>query len=293
MSQSANNREHPISTEIDGRLLPGLTWREQGELALLNHNSIPILLQAQYLVKVLRSDTFARSEQLRRLLHWLGERSFVEHPNVPTEQEVAASVLGRVDFDPQTDSLVRKEMSRLREKLSRYYQGEGARDAVQIVTGGGYLLRCQERHPGLTLEPPSRGAQCLLVLPMTADGMSVTEGRKLQEEIQFRLTRDSQLELVSPTTARRYANHPGDVREFASQCGADYVLEGSSWRSEEGFEAVLWVVDGQSGRTSRACRSGSVSVEQLSSALVEQVLGVLSRQWSPDSTMTAIPVGRS
>jgi TolB-like protein len=112
---------------------------------------------------------------------------------------------------------------------------------------------------------------------MTADGMSVMEGRKLQEEIQFRLTRDGRLELVSPTTARRYADHPGDVREFASQCGADYVLEGSSWRSEAGFEAVLWVVDGQSGRTSRACRGGSSSVEQLSTELVDQVLGVLIR----------------
>lgn len=234
-------------------------------------------MQERYLMKVLQSDTFARSEQLRRLLHWLGKRSFVEDPEVPTEQEVAASVFGRPDFDPQTDSLVRKEMSRLREKLSRYYQGAGASDRVQIVTGGGYLLRCQERYPRASQDPPVRGAQCLLVLPMSADGMTVLEGRKLQEEIQFRLTQDGRWELVSPTTARRYADHPGDVREFASQCGADYVLEGSSWRSEAGFEAVLWVVDGQSGRTSRACRSGSASMEQLSSALVEQVLGVLSR----------------
>jgi len=246
----------------------------------LNHISIPLPTQERYLQKVLHSDTFARSEQLRRLLQWLGERSLVENPEVPTEQEVAAGVLGRTDFDPQTDSLVRKEMSRLREKLSRYYSREGAKDAVQIVTGGGYLLRCQDRHPGANQEPLARGPQCVLVLPMTSDGMSVLEGRKLQEEIQFRLTQEGRMELISPTTARRYAEQPGDVRDFASQCGADYVLEGSTWRSEGGFEAVLWVVDGQSGRTSGACRGGSASVEELSSELVQQVLGVLSREES-------------
>ena len=234
-------------------------------------------MQERYLVKVLQSESFARSEQLRRLLLWLGERSFVECPVVPTEQEVAAGVLGRIDFDPQTDSLVRKEMSRLREKLSRYYYGEGAKDAVQIVTGGGYLLRCQERHPGASQEPTLEGVRCLLVLPMSADGMTLSEGRKLQEEIQVQLAQDGRLELVSPTTARRYADQSGDVREFATQCGADFVLEGTSWRSGDGFEAIVWVVNGQSGRTSRACRGGSSSVEQLSSDLVQQVLGVLNR----------------
>lgn len=69
-----------------------------------------------HLEKVARSVTFCRAGQLRSLLIWLGERSLGAHKIAPAEKEIAAAVLNRKDFDPQTDSLVRKEMSRLREK---------------------------------------------------------------------------------------------------------------------------------------------------------------------------------
>src|SRR5690242_20239890 len=60
--------------------------------------------------QVLSSATFARADQLRRLLAWLGERSLRPDSVVPTEKEIGKVVLLRKDFDPQTDSLVRKEM---------------------------------------------------------------------------------------------------------------------------------------------------------------------------------------
>src|SRR5262249_11818126 len=74
------------------------------------------------------SATFARAEQLRNLLEWLVYRSLNANAEPPTEKEVGELALNRKDYDPQTESLVRKEMSRLREKLARYYEREGAHD---------------------------------------------------------------------------------------------------------------------------------------------------------------------
>ena len=44
------------------------------------------------------------------------------------------------NFDPQTDSLVRKEMSRLRGKIRDYYGKEGRDDAVRIRNKDAYHL---------------------------------------------------------------------------------------------------------------------------------------------------------
>lgn len=61
-----------------------------------------------HLDRIASSVTFARAEQLRRLLQWLGDRSLQGSSVLPTEKEIGEIVLRRKDFDPQTDSLVRK-----------------------------------------------------------------------------------------------------------------------------------------------------------------------------------------
>jgi hypothetical protein len=113
---------------------------ERGNSAGLNP-SVPAGLRRDHLNKVVSSAAFARAEQLRRLLAWLGGRSIESNPVPPSEREIGKTVLRRKDFDTQTDSVVRKEMSRLREKLRLYYSTEGARDRVRIHYEGGYLLR--------------------------------------------------------------------------------------------------------------------------------------------------------
>src|SRR5688572_13297499 len=85
--------------------------------------TIPTGFKAVYLEKIAASRTFARSAQLRRLLQFLGERTLSDDAG-PTEYDVAFQVLNRgPEFDPRSDSVVRKEMSRLRAKLADYYAG--------------------------------------------------------------------------------------------------------------------------------------------------------------------------
>ncbi len=105
-----------------------------------SHEEVPDSIRRAHLVKVIGSITFARAEQLQRLLKWLGERSLGAFPVPPSEKEIATNVLNRKDFDPQSDSVVRNEMSRLRDKLDRYYSSEGWEDEIRIVSNRGYLI---------------------------------------------------------------------------------------------------------------------------------------------------------
>jgi hypothetical protein len=184
---------------------------------------IPESLCRAHLGKVTGSVTFARAEQLRRLLTWLVERSLAPSPIAPSERQIAIAVLSRNDFDPQTDSLVRKEMGRLREKLARYYLFEGLNDEICIRTGGGYLLGFERR--GGTY--PGSRRSCWLVLPFRSNPEMEDFSDQFLEELLFVLGKPAEREVVARTTALAYRGRTGDVRQFAAECGADFVVEGS------------------------------------------------------------------
>jgi len=229
-----------------------------------------------HLERVTSSATFARAEQLRRLLGWLVERALAPGARPPTEKEIAETILRRRDFDPQTDSLVRKEMSRLREKLAQYYAREGARDRVRICHSGGYLLAFE--WAGL-VDEATAGADllCLLVLPFRSHPDLAAQANRLAEELTVGLGELGCAALVSPTTALSYAGRIGDVRAFAAECGADHLVEGSLEWSDTQLRATLWLVDGRSGRTERPARFSAADAEALARPAVSWLYEEIAR----------------
>ncbi len=230
---------------------------------------VPDPLCRRYLERVSRSVTFARAEQLRRLLKWLGEQSLSPDAAPPTEKEIAEAVLNRKDFDPQTDSLVRKEMSRLREKLSQYYRSEGLQDEIGIGASSGYQLRFERRR---NVDAAS-GRSCWLVLPFRSSVELTEEGERFLEEMLVALGEPGGPELVASTTALGYRGRTGDVRHFAAECGADFVVEGSLRRRGELMEATLWLIDGQNGRARRSSRITGASCADLARSIAVWLLG--------------------
>ncbi len=213
-----------------------------------------------HLQRILTSATFARAEQLRRLLAWLGERSLSPEALPPAEKEIGEIVLGRKDFDPQTDSVVRKEMRRLREKMQQYYATEGARERVRIVSTGGYRFRfVWSEESGRSL---SSGRPCVLLLPVRSLPGVAGQAARLFEEVLVRVAEMGTAQLVAPTTARSYRDRVGDVRDFAAQCGADFVVEGDLALDTE-LRLTLWFVDGISGRAERPGRFTGSDVDEL------------------------------
>jgi hypothetical protein len=86
------------------------------------------------LVAVLASEAFAKSQNLARLLSYLCGKYFDGRTCDLKEYNIGVEALGRpTDFDPTTNSVVRVELHRLREKVKRHYETEGLHDAVVIV----------------------------------------------------------------------------------------------------------------------------------------------------------------
>src|ERR1051326_4010325 len=87
----------------------------------------------QELEKILASEAFTRSERLRSFLKFTVERSASGRQDQLKEYVIGLEVYRKgASFDPRSDSTVRVEASRLRNKLREYYADEGREDPVRI-----------------------------------------------------------------------------------------------------------------------------------------------------------------
>lgn len=109
---------------------------------LESRHEIGVEERRRALEEVASSRTFARSEQLRRLLLFLGEAELGNRPESLTEYHIAERVLGRKDFTPTDDSTVRNRTFALRKKLQEYYEEENRGAPVRVeLSKGSYRPR--------------------------------------------------------------------------------------------------------------------------------------------------------
>jgi predicted ATPase len=94
-----------------------------------------------HLEKILSSDVFKAAGSLRELLRFTVSETMAGRGGDLKEYLLGATVLERGDsFDPKADPIVRMQMRRLRERLERYYAGEGRYDLVLIdIPKGTYM----------------------------------------------------------------------------------------------------------------------------------------------------------
>jgi TolB-like protein/Tfp pilus assembly protein PilF len=95
------------------------------------------------LERVLASPEFVNAPRLQRFLRHIVEATIAGRGGELRAYAIAVDVFDRpADFDPQTDSLVRVEAGRLRQKLQAYAQGPGKDDPLRItLPKGGYVPR--------------------------------------------------------------------------------------------------------------------------------------------------------
>src|SRR5262249_34632665 len=99
------------------------------------------------LTKILSSTSFASSPRMNRFLKYVVETTLEGKGALIKEYVIALEVFDKSDaYDPREDSTVRSEASKLRARLSRYYENEGQEDPVIIsVPKGGYVPVFQGR----------------------------------------------------------------------------------------------------------------------------------------------------
>jgi len=101
----------------------------------------------QEVEKLTNSHILHGSESLCKLLQYLAKQA-LDHPGEPPkEYQIATEVYGRrADFDPQSDSTIRVQAGRLRQKLAEYYGAEGVADPIVVkLPKGSYHLSFEDR----------------------------------------------------------------------------------------------------------------------------------------------------
>ena len=92
------------------------------------------------LPRVLQSPEFARTTRMKGLLEFIVTRVLEGREDQLTSTIIAAQVFQRQTFNPESDSIVRTEASRLRQRLHEYYSHSGRRERVVIMLGKGDYL---------------------------------------------------------------------------------------------------------------------------------------------------------
>jgi TolB-like protein len=106
------------------------------------------------LQKILASRTFRAAHGQKRFLAYAVEEVVAGNAQLLKEYVIATDALGRdVAFDPRLDPIVRTAARKLRAKLAKYYEVEGANDPLRIeLPKGSYVPVFQEAPPAA---PPS------------------------------------------------------------------------------------------------------------------------------------------
>jgi len=93
----------------------------------------------EQLERVLQSRTLQGSESLKSFLKYVALKSINESTDQLKEYTIATEVFGRNNnFSPRSDSVVRVQAGRLRQKLQEYYATEGRADKVLIELPKGH-----------------------------------------------------------------------------------------------------------------------------------------------------------
>src|SRR5215831_20276316 len=100
--------------------------------------------------KILSSPVFANSPRMSRFLRFVVETTLDAKSESIKEYVIAIEVFEKAeDYDPQADSTVRTEATKLRSRLARYYDAEGREDPVVItIPKGSYVPKFADRNNG-------------------------------------------------------------------------------------------------------------------------------------------------
>jgi len=99
--------------------------------------------------RIAASPEFQRASRLRAFLAYVVDRKLADCPDEITEVLIGHRVFGLpIDYNPGDNSIVRTQARTLRDRLERYFRGEGAHEPVILeIPRGGYVPVFHLREP--------------------------------------------------------------------------------------------------------------------------------------------------
>ena len=144
-------------------------------------------------------------------------------------------------YDPKSDPIVRVEAGRLRRRLDRYYHGEGAAAAFEILLDkGSYVPVLRARAPAAV----AIGAQpTVVVLPLPPAGSAAADLRSaagFADEIAQTLSRLPRLRVFGPESSIA-ADVAASTAEASKRLGIDWIVRGR-WPDDSRRTLLLEVI---------------------------------------------------
>jgi serine/threonine-protein kinase len=239
-----------------------------------------------------RSVAFRHSAQLRRLLRHLVLHAQRGEESALREIAVGVAALGRDarTFDPKSDPIVRTEARRLRAKLAAYYASEGSNDAITIeLPKGSYVPIIRAR---LARESIGPSVAVLPFVNFTGDAAREPFCDALTDELIDALAQLEGLRVVARTSAFRFKNQRGDIRDIAMQLGVSMVLEGSVQATAGRMRVIAQLIAASDGTHawSQAFDAGVADLAAVQETLADEIVRSLERAGALAAPMRQRPV---
>ena len=95
----------------------------------------------QQIHRIIHSTTFRNALTLQQLFQFVADKAITGTTETLKEYTIGVEAFGRKqDFDPKTDTIVRVQIHRLRQKLKEYYDAEGSHDPILVEIPKGHYL---------------------------------------------------------------------------------------------------------------------------------------------------------
>lgn len=107
--------------------------------------------------RILKSDQFLQSRRRQRFLEYIVNETLAGRGDRLKGYNIAREAFDRPEeFDPNTDSIVRMEAGRLRDRLREYYEGDGRDNPIRIELPKGTYTPQIEFRQAIGTTPPDR-----------------------------------------------------------------------------------------------------------------------------------------
>jgi TolB-like protein len=196
---------------------------------------LPALIEVT-LERVIASKTFRRSQRHRQFLTHVVRAALDGHRDRLKEVVIGIEVFGRAlpNYDPRRDPIVRVEAGRIREKLARFYEREGAGESFQIVLPIGNYTPLLVRRTFDAESAKHATSRSLAVLPCSnlsehAEDNSLGVG--LADQLIDTIGRVPGLRVVARLSASKARASGMELKAIGKLLSVDYVIDGSLQRS--------------------------------------------------------------
>lgn len=206
-------------------------------------SDFPAALIEATLGRLIASKTFRRSQRHRNFLSHVIQAGLTGRRELLKEVIIGIEVFGRAlpGYDPRHDPIVRVEAGRIRDKLARFYEQEGASESFQIVLPVGNYMPLFVRRKFNAHAFRRAQTHSLAVLPFAnlaggSDDASLALG--LTDQLIDTIGRVPGLRVVARLSTLKAHDTGMDLKSIGKLLGVDHVVEGSLQRSGKRLRCI-------------------------------------------------------